>query len=537
VSAVSSVVERFPFVVESFLPVGSLALKKILIANRGEIAVRIIRACREMDISAVAVYSECDRTAPHVRAADEAYPIGPSAPRESYLRIDRIMDAARRAGADAVHPGYGFLAENEDFAAAVGDAGLVFIGPTPEAIETMGSKTAARTAAIRAGVPVVPGTEDPIAADTPDAEIAAAAKSIGYPVLVKAVAGGGGKGMRTVTDASELSSAVRAARSEANAAFGDAAIYLERRLVRPRHVEVQLLGDTHGTVLPFVERECSIQRRHQKVVEETPSTVVSPALREAMTRAAAAVAKAVGYTNAGTIEFLLDEEGRFYFLEMNTRLQVEHPITEMVTGVDLVQWQIRIARGERLTLDPAALITPRGHAIECRIYAEDPDNGFLPSPGRIVALRTAAGPGIRDDSGAAAGLDVPIFYDPMISKLVAWAEDRPRAIARMRRALGEYRVAGIKTTIPFFTWLLAQREFADAAFHTTYLDEVLRARNGQPFAEAAPDAEEIAAIAAAVQTAMSTCPPAESPSASPNGAGGEAGQWKSRARAEALRGI
>ncbi len=507
-------------------------MKKILVANRGEIAVRIIRACREMDISPVAVYSACDRTALHVRYADQAYPIGASEPRQSYLRIDRIVEAAIKAGVDGVHPGYGFLAENEEFAAAVRDAGLIFIGPTPEAIETMGSKTAARAAASRAGVPVVPGTEEPIAPDVPVERIAAAAKAIGYPILVKAVAGGGGKGMRTVTDPAELSSAVRAARSEADAAFGDAAIYLERQLMRPRHIEVQLLGDMHGTVLPFVERECSIQRRHQKVVEETPSTVVSRPLREAMTSAAAAVAGAVGYTNAGTIEFLLDEEGRFYFLEMNTRLQVEHPITEMVTGVDLVQWQIRIARGERLTLDPAALLTPNGHAIECRIYAEDPDNQFLPSPGRIAALRTPGGPGIRDDSGAAEGLDVPIFYDPMISKLVAWAEDRPRAIARMRRALGEYRVAGIKTTVPFFTWLLAQPEFRDAAFHTTYLDEVLRARNGRPFVEPDANAEEIAVIAAAVQAAMSA-----SSAAPQNGTSGThaCGQWKAVARTEGLR--
>jgi acetyl-CoA carboxylase biotin carboxylase subunit len=506
------------------------ALKKILIANRGEIAVRIIRACREMDIAPVAVYSECDRTALHVRSADEAYPIGPSEPRESYLRIERIVDAALKAGADAVHPGYGFLAENHAFAAAVRDAGLIFIGPTPEAIETMGIKTAARAAAKRAGVPVVPGTEDPIAPDVADAKIARMASSIGYPVLVKAVAGGGGKGMRTVTDPRELSSAVRAARSEAGAAFGDAAIYLERQLTRPRHIEVQLLGDAHGTVLPFVERECSIQRRHQKVVEETPSTAVSPALRQAMTSAAAAVASAVGYTNAGTIEFLLDQDGRFYFLEMNTRLQVEHPITEMVTGVDLVQWQIRIARGERLALDPAALVTPRGHSIECRVYAEDPDNHFLPSPGRIVALRTPGGPGIRDDSGAAAGLDVPIFYDPMISKLVAWAEDRPRAIARMRRALGEYRVAGIKTTVPFFVWLMAQAEFVDGRFHTTYLDEVLQARNGRPFVEPSPEAEDIAVIAAAIHTVLS--PPATGPH---NGASSATGHWKSHARAEGLR--
>jgi len=507
-------------------------LKKILIANRGEIAVRIIRACREMDIAPVAVYSACDRTALHVRYADEAYPIGASEPRDSYLRIDRIVDAALKAGADAVHPGYGFLAENEAFAAAVRDAGLIFIGPSPEAIEMMGSKTAARAAAIRAGVPVVPGTEDSIAAEVADATIAAVAKSIGYPVLVKAVAGGGGKGMRTVTDPEELSSAVRAARSEAGAAFGDAAIYLERRLTRPRHIEVQLLGDAHGTVLPFVERECSIQRRHQKVVEETPSAAVSPALRQAMTSAAAAVAKSVGYTNAGTIEFLLDEDGRFYFLEMNTRLQVGHPITEMVTGVDLVQSQIPTARGEPLALDPAAPVTPNGHSIECRIYAEDPDNQFLPSPGRIAALRTPGGPGIRDDSGAAEGLDVPIFYDPMISKLIAWAEDRPRAIARMRRALGEYRVAGIKTTVPFFTWLLAQPEFCEAAFHTTYLDEVLQARSGRPFVEPTPEDEEIATIAAALHAVLAPASAGHQNGASSANSGG---QWKSQARAEGLR--
>jgi acetyl-CoA carboxylase biotin carboxylase subunit len=510
-------------------------MRKILIANRGEIAVRIIRACREMNISPVAVYSECDRTALHVRRADEAYPIGPSAPRESYLRIDRLVDAARKAGADAVHPGYGFLAENHAFAAAVRDAGLAFIGPSPAAIETMGSKTAARLAAKRAGVPVVPGTEEAIGPDIPEAEIAAVARSIGYPVLVKAVAGGGGKGMRTVTDPVDLASAVAAARSEARAAFGDAAIYLERRLTRPRHVEVQLLGDVHGTVLPFVERECSVQRRHQKVVEETPSPAVTPELRRRMTSAAAAVAKAVGYTNAGTIEFLLDEDGTFYFLEMNTRLQVEHPITEMVTGVDLVQWQIRIARGESLTLDPQALVTAKGHAIECRVYAEDPDNNFLPSPGRIVVLRQPAGPGIRDDSGVTEGLDVPIFYDPLISKLVAWAEDRPRAIARMRRALAEYRVAGIRTTVPFFTWLLEQPEFLAARVHTTYLDEVLKARNGRPFVETTPEAGEIAAIAAAVQSVLSASAAGGGPQNGRPAPNGPPGSWKAQARIEGLR--
>ncbi len=508
-------------------------MKKILIANRGEIAVRVIRACREMGVSPVAVYSECDRTALHVRYADEAYAIGPSAPRESYLRIDRLIDAAKRSGADAVHPGYGFLAENEAFAAAVRDAGLIFIGPTREAIETMGSKTAARTAAKRAGVPVVPGTDAPLGADASDAEIARLAASIGYPLLVKAVAGGGGKGMRTVTEPVDLAGAVRAARSEAGAAFGDAAVYVERRLTRPRHIEVQLLGDAHGTVLPFVERECSIQRRHQKVVEESPSLAVSPSLRAAMTSAAAAVAKTVGYTSAGTIEFLLDEDGRFYFLEMNTRLQVEHPITEMVTGLDIVHWQIRIARGERLDVDPVSLLTPHGHAIECRIYAEDPDNNFLPSPGRIAQLRVPGGPGIRDDNGASAGLDVPIFYDPMISKLVAWAEDRPLAIARMRRALAEYLVTGIKTTLPFFTCLLAQPAFLEGRFHTTYLDEVLQSRNGRPFVEPTADAEEIAAIAAALQAALS--PGSLAPETPPNTDAPALRPWRTQARLEGLR--
>jgi acetyl-CoA carboxylase biotin carboxylase subunit len=508
-------------------------LKKLLIANRGEIAVRIARACREMALSPVAVYSECDRTALHVRAADEAYFIGPSAPRESYLRIDRVIDAARQSGADAVHPGYGFLAENEDFAAAVRDAGLTFIGPTPEAIALMGSKTAARLAATRAGVPIVPGAEEPLPADAGDEAIAESASRIGYPLLVKAVAGGGGKGMRAVSDPADLSGAVRAARSEAGTAFGDAAVYLERRLTRPRHIEVQLLGDVHGSVLPFVERECSIQRRHQKVVEETPSLAVSSKLRDAMTSAAAAVARGVGYTNAGTIEFLLDEDGRFYFLEMNTRLQVEHPITELVTGIDLVRWQIRIARGERLDLDPSRLLQPFGHAIECRIYAEDPDNAFLPSPGRILALRSPGGPGVRDDSGATAGLDVPIFYDPMISKLVAWAEDRPAAIARMRRALGEYLVTGIKTTIPFFEWLLDQSEFVDGRFHTTYLDEVLKTRNGRPFAEPPQALENMAAIAAAMHKALSpdgAVAPEDGSQALPNDS-----FWKANARTEGLR--
>jgi acetyl-CoA carboxylase biotin carboxylase subunit len=512
-------------------------VKKILIANRGEIAVRIIRACREMGLSPVAVYSACDRTALHVRYADEACSIGPSAPRESYLRADRLVDAALRSGADAVHPGYGFLAENEAFAAAVRDAGLTFIGPAPEAIAVMGSKTAARTAARRAGVPVVPGTEEPLASTMSDADLASIAGPIDYPLLVKAVAGGGGKGMRTVTGPAELSSAVAAARSEAGTAFGNTAVYFERRLVRPRHVEVQLLADEHGAVVPFVERECSIQRRHQKLVEETPSLAVSPSLRHRMTSAAVAVARTVGYTNAGTVEFLLDEDGRFYFLEMNTRLQVEHPITEMVTGIDLVRWQIRIARGERLDIDPDAVLAPSGHAIECRIYAEDPDNNFLPSPGRILQLRAPAGPGIRDDSGASAGLDVPIFYDPMISKLAAWAEDRPQALARMRRALREYLVTGIKTTLPFFGWLLSQPEFVEGRFHTSYLDDQLNAREGRPFREVDPWDEEIAAIAAAIHATMSLgTSVAPSFVASARSAfTGRSRRWKAQARVDGLR--
>jgi acetyl-CoA carboxylase biotin carboxylase subunit len=521
-------------------------LHKILIANRGEIAVRLIRACRDLGLASVAVYSECDRRARHVRMADEAYPIGANPPAESYLRIDKMVDAATRSGADAVHPGYGFLAENEDFAVACRDAGLTFIGPTPETIALMGSKTAARRAAIEAGVTVVPGTEDPLGSDVSDEKIAEIAGEIGYPIMVKAVAGGGGKGMRVVWSRAELAGAIRGARSEASASFGDSAIYIERRLTRPRHIEVQLLGDAHGTVLPFVERECSIQRRHQKVIEETPSPAIAPELREKITSAAAAVAASVGYTNAGTIEFLLDEDGTFYFLEMNTRLQVEHPITEMVTGVDLVEWQIRIARGEKLTLDSQALLTPRGHAIECRIYAEDPDAGFIPSPGRISRLRLPAGPGIRHDSGAEAGSEVPIFYDPMISKLVAWGETRAQAIARMRRALLEYEVVGIKTSVPFFRWMLAQADFEKGHFDTTYLDRLLKSRHGEPFMSAGDADEEVATIAAALYAAIGTrdavsgSPEAQSDARAGSRETGnripESGsRWKTRARLEALR--
>ena len=503
-------------------------MKKILIANRGEIAVRVIRACRDMGIATVAIYSECDRAALHVRLADEAWPVGPSAPRESYLRIDAIIEVAKKSGADGVHPGYGFLAENEDFAAACRAAGLVFIGPSPEAITLMGSKTAARQAAIKAGVPVVPGTEEPLSEQTSDADVLAVAGRIGYPLMLKAVAGGGGKGMRMVPSPADLPSALRAARSEAQSAFGDGAIYLERRILAPRHIEVQLLGDHYGTVLPFVERECSIQRRHQKVVEESPSLAVSPDLRRRLTSAAAAVARTVGYTNAGTIEFLLDTDGAFYFLEMNTRLQVEHPVTEMVTGVDLVQWQIRIARGERLDLDPESLLTPKAHAIECRIYAEDPDRGFLPSPGRIQGLRVPQGPGVRDDSGAYEGGEVPIFYDPMISKLITWGETRDHAIARMKRALAEYEVRGIRTTIPFFKWLLDDEDFKAARFDTTFIDRKMGAPGAGPLQIVDAAHEELAVVAAAVHlfTRSSAVVATSAPPVS---------VWKQTGRIEALR--
>ena len=503
---------------------------KILIANRGEIAVRIIRACREMGLPTVAVYSDCDRNARHVREADQAFHIGPSEAAKSYLRIDRILDAAARAGADAVHPGYGFLAENAAFARACRDAGLTFIGPSPEAMALMGSKTAARAAAIAAGVPVVPGTERPLDESVSDDDIARMAEAVGYPLVVKAVAGGGGKGMRTVDDRPSLSAAIRTARSEAGSAFGDTTIYLERRLVRPRHIEIQLLGDEHGTIVPFVERECSIQRRHQKVVEESPSMAVSPDLRRRIAAAAAAVARTVQYSNAGTIEFLLDEAGAFYFLEMNTRLQVEHPVTEMVTSSDLVQWQIRIARGERLDIDPERALTPHGHAIECRIYAEDPDQGFMPSPGLIRGLRPAAGPGVRDDGGVSAGYTVPVFYDSMIAKLVTWGPSRRDAVDRMARALREYQVLGIRTTIPFFLWLMRQPDYVAGRYETTYLDRLLAERNGQSFSELTESDEELASLATALDAYLRT-----SARYGLAGQGGAQAPWKQAARREALR--
>jgi len=501
---------------------------KLLIANRGEIAVRVIRACRELGIPTVAVYSDCDRGARHVRDADQAVHIGPSPARDSYLRIDRLLDAARATGADAMHPGYGFLAENAAFARACTDAGLTFVGPSPEAITLMGSKTGARAVAIRAGVPVVPGTDAPLGANATDEAIAREGARVGYPLMVKAVAGGGGKGMRVVESADALLNAVRTARSEAGSAFGDSAVYFERRLKKPRHIEIQLLGDHYGTIVPFVERECSIQRRHQKVVEESPSLAVDAHLRRRIADAASSVAAAAGYGNAGTIEFLLDEDGSFYFLEMNTRLQVEHPVTEMVTSQDLVHWQIRIARGERLSIEPEQALSPHGHAIECRIYAEDTDQGFMPSPGFVRAIRPSAGPGVRDDGGVLPGYTVPVFYDSMIAKLIAWGASRPDAVSRMLRALQEYEVIGVRTTIPFFLWLLRQPDFVAGRFDTTYLDRLLVSRRGESFSEFTEDDERAIVIATALDAMFRSLQ---------GGASRQGGRsaWTNAGRQEALR--
>jgi len=479
--------------------------RRILIANRGEIAIRIMRACRELGIETVAVYSEADAAAPHVAHADRAICIGPPPSRESYLNIPRIIEAAGATGADAVHPGYGFLAENATFARAVEDAGVVFIGPSPDAIAAMGNKTVARQTAVAAGVPVLPADEDPPA--EPQA-LAAAARRLGYPLLIKAAAGGGGKGMRVVRQEADLADAFGAAGREALAAFGDGRLFLERYIERPRHVEVQILADHYGNIIHLGERECSIQRRHQKIVEETPSPAVDSALRQRMTDAAVAVMRRVGYRNAGTVEFLLAPDGDFYFLEVNTRLQVEHPITELVTGIDLVHAQLRIAGGERLWLTQADVL-PRGHAIECRICAEDPERQFLPSPGTIIDVREPQGPGIRVDSGIAPGFTVPLHYDPLLAKLSVWGETREVARQRMLAALQDYVILGCTTAIPFLRDVLAHPAFAGGATHTGFIDAHLPSWQE-------PEAHRlIAAIAAAIDitTAERTAASAESPAA------------------------
>jgi acetyl-CoA carboxylase, biotin carboxylase subunit len=498
--------------------------QKILIANRGEIAVRIARACREMGIASAAVFSDADRAALHVRLADEAYRAGPAPSRESYLRIDNLMEIARRAGCDALHPGYGFLAENPDLARACAENKITFIGPSPEAMERLGSKTAARQLAARAGVPMVPGTKDPIESLADAGKIA---RGLGYPVLLKAVAGGGGKGMRLVSADSEMAAAWRDAASEAQNAFGDARLYLEKYVDRPRHIEIQILGDAHGRIVHLGERECSVQRRHQKVIEESPSPIMTPELRRAMGEAAIRLASDASYVNAGTVEFLVDAQRNFYFLEVNTRLQVEHPVTEMVTGLDLVELQIRAAAGEPLPFSQED-VNLSGHAVECRLYAEDPANQFFPSPGRILSWRAPSGPGIRFDDGVYEGFTVPTEYDPMLGKLISRGEDRAEAIASLRRALEEHSATGIKTNADLLLAILRDPEFFRGEIYTSWVDERLPDLLAGMRAKGHDAAAEDAAILAALLHSLAT-----KDSAPTNGAGGQTeSRWKREARLE-----
>ena len=512
-----------------------IMFKKILIANRGEIALRVIRACREMGIAPVAVYSEADRAALHVRKADEANSLGASTATESYLNIAKIIDAAKRSCAEAIHPGYGFLSENPAFAQACADAGIKFIGPSPASMRMMGSKTSARQHMEKAGVPFVPGTSRGVASASEAQEVAA---RVGYPVMLKAAAGGGGKGMRLVNAAAELKGALEAARSEALHAFGDDEVYVEKAIANPRHIEMQILADEYGNTLYLGERECSIQRRHQKVLEECPSPIVGAEMRRQMGEIAVLAARAAGYANAGTIEFLVDGHKNFYFLEMNTRLQVEHPVTELVTGIDLVHWQIRIAAGEKLTIRQEELQL-RGHAIECRIYAEDPDNNYFPSPGTITSLTEPSGPGIRLDSGIYEGCTVPMEYDPLLAKLVGYGADREEAAARLFRALEEYFVGGIKTNLGLFRRILRNPDFIAAKLDTAFLDRLLKSPPPQK-----SDNSEIAAVAAGLFALLE---PSSSSRTAPNGANRDARQdrnsgqgdttpaWKRAARLDALQ--
>jgi acetyl-CoA carboxylase biotin carboxylase subunit len=496
---------------------------KILIANRGEIACRVIRACREMNIATVAVYSDADRDALHVRMADEAYHVGPPPSSESYLRWEKIIDIAKQSGAEAIHPGYGFLSENAEFVRNVTAAGITFIGPPPEAMEGMGGKISSRKIAIEAGVPVVPGTTEPLRSFE-DAKDTAA--RFGYPVMLKASAGGGGKGMRLVSSEDELKSALENAQAEAKASFGDDAVYIEKAIVRPRHVEIQVFSDTHGNHVHLGERECSIQRRHQKVIEEAPSPINSAELRAKMGACAVMVAKAVDYVGAGTVEFLVsDLDKSFYFLEMNTRLQVEHPVTELVTGIDLVREQISVAAGNMLSFTQEE-VQLTGHAIECRIYAEDPDNNFLPSPGKITRLRIPQGPGIRDDGGVYEGAEVSIHYDPMISKFAVYGKDRDQAIERMRRALMEYQIGGIKTTLGFFRDVMDDPEFVAGNLDTGFIAGFNERRKEQ---NADQTAQDLVIVAAALQGSLTTKPTPGNATASRWASAGRAAQlnsWK-----------
>jgi acetyl-CoA carboxylase, biotin carboxylase subunit len=508
-------------------------IRKILIANRGEIALRIARACRELVIDSVAVYSDADRSAPHVLAATEAYRLGPAPSVDSYLRGDLILEIADTSGADAIHPGYGFLSENADFAEACQAAGLKFIGPPASAMRALGSKTRARQAADAVGIPRVPGSTSGLPTLKEALRVAA---QIGYPVMLKASAGGGGKGMRAVHSPEDMESAFEGARSEAERAFGSGEVYLERLVDRPRHVEIQVLADEHGNCVHLGERDCSVQRRHQKVIEEAPSVVVDEDLRQKMGAAAVRLAKSAGYTNAGTVEFLLESAsneapGNFYFLEMNTRLQVEHPVTELITGLDLVHLQIAIARGEPLPFTQQD-VTLRGHAIECRIYAEDHENGFMPSPGKITRLIQPSGPGIREDSGIYEGWTVPMDYDPMLSKLIAYAPTRDLALARMRRAVEEYAIGGIRTNLGLFRRILNDRDFQLAKLDTGYLDRLLSGNASQqaPLHDTngrMPN-EDIAAISAGLFRKLNG-------TSATTAATTESSAWKRQARQEGLR--
>jgi acetyl-CoA carboxylase, biotin carboxylase subunit len=509
---------------------------KILIANRGEIAVRVIRACHEMGIAAVAVYSDVDRASLHVRKADEAYPIGAPAARESYLNLQKILDVADRSRAEAIHPGYGFLSENAGFARACADRGIKFIGPTAAAMDAMGSKTRARQAMERANVPCVPGTSRALESLDEAQEVAA---RIGYPLMLKAAAGGGGKGMRLVVSPEQLKSALEGARSEAERSFGDSEVYIEKAIVNPRHIEMQVLADEHGNIVYLGERECSLQRRHQKVVEEGPSPLVDGDMRRRMGEVAVRAAEAAGYTNAGTVEFLVDQQKKFYFLEMNTRLQVEHPVTELITGLDLVHLQIRIAAGERLPFEQQDL-TIRGHAIECRIYAEDPDNNYFPSPGKITLLLAPSGPGIRRDSGMYEGWTVPMDYDPLLAKLIGYGTDREQAIARLRRALNEYFVGGIKTNISLFRRVLDHPDFRAAKLDTGFLERLLQQKEDlEPQPGADPDAVEVAVVAAGIFAVLGPTGAGAGERVAANGlvngAPKASSNWKTRAHNEAVR--
>ncbi len=463
---------------------------KILIANRGEIAVRVARACKEMGITPVAIYSDADRTALHVAHAHEAYRVGGPESRESYLNIPNIIAACRESGADAVHPGYGFLAENADFAQACADAGVTFIGPSAHAMRAMGNKIAARAAMKKAGVPTVPGSEAPIT-NTKDA--LKTAKEIGYPILLKAAAGGGGKGMRIVRNDSEFEAALKLTTGEAGAAFGDASVYIEKFVERPKHIEIQVMADAHGNVITYGERECSMQRRYQKVIEEAPSAIVSPEMRASLSDAARKAALAVDYRGAGTIEFIVDAKRNFYFLEMNTRLQVEHPVTEMVYGVDLVKQQIEVASGARLAMLQEHVV-PRGHAIEMRVYAEDPAHNFMPSIGIIKRLVLPQGPGVRNENGVYEGLEIPIYYDPMLGKLVVYADTRDEAIRRAKRALREYRCEPVRTNVDFLLWALSETAFVDGSYDTKHIESHFDASKLHQRNEEV----ELAAVAAAI---------------------------------------